>query len=102
MNWQESALCRQSDPEQWFPEQEGNNGHDAKRICRQCPVRLMCLREAIEHREQFGVWAGFSARKLRGITDPVQAIRQDNATAKRREQYRRSKAKARERIEQAA
>ncbi len=30
----------------------------AKRICAQCPVLTPCLEEAIDRREQWGVWGG--------------------------------------------
>ncbi len=41
--------------------------HLAKRICRNCPVRLDCLAEALDHRLEFGVWGGFTERERRNL-----------------------------------
>lgn len=30
----------------------------AKRLCAECPVRMRCLRGALERREPWGVWGG--------------------------------------------
>ena len=66
--WEESALCRQSDPELWWPLGQGDSAPEAKAICRRCPVRLPCLLLAVEHTEREGVWGGFNGRALRKIT----------------------------------
>lgn len=45
--WELSAVCRQVDPDLWFPK-PGENGRAAKRICRErCPVREECLDDAM-------------------------------------------------------
>ena len=36
--WQERALCAQTDPEAFFPE-KGGSTREAKKICQRCPVR---------------------------------------------------------------
>ena len=36
--WQEQALCAQTDPEAFFPE-KGGSTREAKRICQACAVR---------------------------------------------------------------
>lgn len=43
--WAEQASCGQADPEEWYPDQGGST-RTAKRICRDCPVRVECLRDA--------------------------------------------------------
>lgn len=41
-DWQENALCAQTDPEAFFPE-KGGSTREAKRICLGCEVRDRCL-----------------------------------------------------------
>lgn len=53
------ALCAQTDPELFFPEQ-GGNGTRAKMICAQCPIREACLEVAMANNERFGVFGGLS------------------------------------------
>jgi WhiB family transcriptional regulator, redox-sensing transcriptional regulator len=57
--WQDLALCAETDPELFFPE-KGGGSRDAKRICRQCPVRAECLEYALANDERVGVWGGLS------------------------------------------
>lgn len=40
--WREDALCRQTDPELYFPERGGST-RDAKDTCMSCEVRTECL-----------------------------------------------------------
>ncbi|MCA1694976.1 MAG: WhiB family transcriptional regulator, partial [Actinobacteria bacterium] len=40
--WQEQALCAQTDPEAFFPE-KGGSTREAKRICTGCEVKTECL-----------------------------------------------------------
>lgn len=64
--WQEQALCAQTDPEAFFPE-KGGSTREAKRICRACGVRDECLEYALEHDERFGIWGGLSERERRRL-----------------------------------
>ncbi|ANE03396.1 WhiB family transcriptional regulator [Corynebacterium crudilactis] len=64
--WQEQALCAQTDPEAFFPE-KGGSTREAKRICQGCPVRDDCLEFALEHDERFGIWGGLSERERRRL-----------------------------------
>ena len=57
--WQDQALCAQTDPEAFFPE-KGGSTREAKRICKACAVRDECLEYALEHDERFGIWGGLS------------------------------------------
>ena len=66
-SWEADALCRQVDPELWFPG-EGDNPRNAKRICARCPVRDACLEYALTHDERFGVWGGLSGRERRALS----------------------------------
>lgn len=65
-DWQEQALCAQTDPEAFFPE-KGGSTREAKRICRACGVRDECLEFALEHDERFGIWGGLSERERRRL-----------------------------------
>ena len=65
-DWQEQALCAQTDPEAFFPE-KGGSTRQAKRICRACGVRDECLEFALEHDERFGIWGGLSERERRRL-----------------------------------
>lgn len=64
--WQERALCAQTDPEAFFPE-KGGSTREAKRICQSCDVRSECLDYALEHDERFGIWGGLSERERRRL-----------------------------------
>lgn len=64
--WMQEAICAQTDPEAWFPEKGGSIA-EAKRICRGCPVRQVCLEFALERKERFGVWGGLSERERRKL-----------------------------------
>lgn len=64
--WQERALCAQTDPEAFFPE-KGGSTREAKRICAGCEVRPECLEYALEHDERFGIWGGLSERERRKL-----------------------------------
>ena len=64
--WQERALCAQTDPEAFFPE-KGGSTREAKRICQGCEVRSECLEYALEHDERFGIWGGLSERERRKL-----------------------------------
>ncbi|MGI8308224.1 MULTISPECIES: WhiB family transcriptional regulator [Saccharopolyspora] len=64
--WQERALCAQTDPEAFFPE-KGGSTREAKRICAGCEVRSECLEYALQHDERFGIWGGLSERERRKL-----------------------------------
>ncbi len=65
-DWQERALCAQTDPEAFFPE-KGGSTREAKRICGSCEVRAECLEYALAHDERFGIWGGLSERERRRL-----------------------------------
>ena len=64
--WQERALCAQTDPEAFFPE-KGGSTREAKRICTGCEVRDECLEYALLNDERFGIWGGLSERERRRL-----------------------------------
>ena len=65
-DWQERALCAQTDPEAFFPE-KGGSTREAKRICASCEVRAECLDYALAFDERFGIWGGLSERERRRL-----------------------------------
>jgi WhiB family transcriptional regulator, redox-sensing transcriptional regulator len=65
-DWQERALCAQTDPEAFFPE-KGGSTREAKKICGGCEVRPECLEYALAHDERFGIWGGLSERERRRL-----------------------------------
>ena len=64
--WQDRALCAQTDPEAFFPE-KGGSTREAKKICLGCEVRHECLAYALAHDERFGIWGGLSERERRRL-----------------------------------
>ena len=53
MTWRERALCREHNPETWFPDDlptsmRNRVTREAKAICETCPVAVECLTEARE------------------------------------------------------
>ncbi len=63
-DWRSQAICAKTDPDLWFS--PGAVEHrQAKRICRECPVRSQCLSYAIEAPVDHGVWGGLTERERR-------------------------------------
>jgi WhiB family redox-sensing transcriptional regulator len=62
IDWQQAAICRQADPELFFP--IGTTGaavaeiQRAKAVCARCPVQRPCLTYALATRQEFGIWGG--------------------------------------------
>lgn len=71
MDWRHSALCRDEDPELFFP--VGNSGPallqiaEAKAVCARCPVREQCLEWALATGQDAGVWGGLSEDERRSL-----------------------------------
>lgn len=49
--------CQTEDPDLWFAERPAHV-EKAKRLCRECPIRLNCLATALRRAEAWGVWGG--------------------------------------------
>jgi len=64
--WRFYAECRGVDPNIFFPTTT-TGIVKAKEYCRVCPVRSLCLEEALEKGEKFGIWGGASERERRRI-----------------------------------
>jgi WhiB family redox-sensing transcriptional regulator len=71
-DWREQAACLNHDPETWFPighvtKDDQAQAAYAKSICRRCPVRTQCLRDAVDKREPYGIWGGLDENERHGL-----------------------------------
>ncbi len=85
MDWRHRAICRDEDPELFFP--VGTSGPallqiaEAKTVCRRCSVVSECLAWALASGQDAGVWGGLSEDERRAL--------------KRRDARRRARAQGR-------
>ena len=69
--WRDHALCRDTDPELFFP--VGTTGvaltqiDQARQVCGECGVRSECLDFALETNQDSGIWGGLSEEERRVI-----------------------------------
>lgn len=66
LDWQDLGLCKESDPEAFFPE-KGGSTRQAKSVCKRCPSIDACLEYALDNGERFGIWGGKSELERRQI-----------------------------------
>jgi WhiB family redox-sensing transcriptional regulator len=88
LDWQERALCAQTDPEAFFPE-KGGSTREAKVVCSGCDVRAECLDYALAHDERFGIWGGLSERERRRLRRGEVTVVEQVVTPSRSEPNRR-------------
>lgn len=63
--WMQDGLCGEFESEMWFPDPEkGEQGAEAKAICRQCPVKIECLEYGTKH-DEHGIWGGLTQKARR-------------------------------------
>ena len=71
MDWRSKAACLTVAPELFFP--IGNTGPaisqvaEAKAVCRECVVKGICLKWAIDNNQDAGVWGGMSEEERRSL-----------------------------------
>ncbi|WP_459250095.1 WhiB family transcriptional regulator [Streptomyces youssoufiensis] len=71
MDWRHNAVCREEDPELFFP--IGDTGpallqiEEARAVCRRCPVMEQCLQWALVSGQEHGVWGGLSEDERRAM-----------------------------------
>ena len=69
--WRDQALCRDTDPELFFP--VGTTGTAltqiarAKQVCGECSVRIDCLDFALSTNQDSGIWGGLCEEERRVI-----------------------------------
>jgi WhiB family redox-sensing transcriptional regulator len=92
-DWHEQALCREVDPELFFPE-KGGNVRQGLMICQRCPVAVPCLDAAIDNDERFGIWGGATDedRKLIRQTRAPRIPDRSVSVARRRESVKNLRA----------
>ncbi|WP_455428463.1 WhiB family transcriptional regulator [Klenkia terrae] len=79
MDWRHRALCRDEDPELFFP--IGTTGpavtqiEQAKAVCHRCPVVQSCLEWALTSGQDSGVWGGLSEDERRALKRRTQRAR---------------------------
>lgn len=66
--WAEHALCRQVDPELFFPEERGptRESRKTKQLCLSCDVVTPCLQWALNNNEH-GIWGSTNDSERRTI-----------------------------------
>ncbi|WP_371634449.1 WhiB family transcriptional regulator [Streptomyces sp. NBC_01259] len=68
-DWQQHGVCRDEDPDLFFP--EGNDSEarqaieKAKEVCARCPVAEECLSWALSTGQKLGVWGGATESQRR-------------------------------------
>jgi WhiB family transcriptional regulator, redox-sensing transcriptional regulator len=63
--WMRHGLCREIDPDLFFPNKGANEREvrEAKAVCRACSVTTECLTYAMKHPMEEGIWGGTSGRE---------------------------------------
>ena len=70
-DWRDDALCRNTDPELFFP--VGTTGNalvpidHAKHVCGECPSSHGCLDFALDTTQDSGIWGGLTEEERRVI-----------------------------------
>ena len=83
MDWRHRAICRDEDPELFFP--VGTSGpaiaqiQTAKAVCARCPVASECLAWALESGQDAGVWGGMSEDERRALKRRKARVRSRSA-----------------------
>jgi WhiB family redox-sensing transcriptional regulator len=69
--WMENGACLGEDTDLFFPAGRGPEFtvqiDKAKAICRACPVREACLRDALHRPERYGIWGGLTEHELAAL-----------------------------------
>lgn len=62
-----TGACSTVEPDVMFPDESLPNDHpdvhEAKRVCRRCPIAAACLETALNRHEPWGVWGGLTAKE---------------------------------------
>lgn len=65
--WRAEALCREVDPEVFFPTTTGSAEDDAVAWCKQCDVQPECLAFALNAGDCEGVYGGTTPKERRAM-----------------------------------
>lgn len=69
-DWHDKALCGGDSWERYFSEDRKLRvtlANEASEVCRGCEVAPDCLMHALTEREEFGIWAGTSGLRRKGM-----------------------------------
>ena len=83
MDWRHRAVCRDEDPELFFP--VGTTGpallkiEEARAVCHRCPVEEQCREWAMETGQDNGIWGGLSEDERRAKRRRANRIRIRNS-----------------------
>lgn len=77
--WRDDAACR-SLADQYFDPWDSDDkaavpNATATQICGTCPVRRVCLIEAIANEEKYGTWGGLTLRQRKQLTRARKRVR---------------------------
>lgn len=61
--WREHAACVDTPSVLWF---DAQHEQEAKQVCKDCPVRIQCLDNALEHNDQ-GIRGGLNDDERRSV-----------------------------------
>lgn len=64
------AACDQrqgNDPELWYSTTLDGQ-HEAKQICKGCPIKDACLQDALQNKDDWSIRGGLDARERRNLT----------------------------------
>lgn len=64
-DWTAYGRCSGEQPDTLFV--SGAAQRQARILCAECPVRVDCLVDALDHRVPFGVWGGMTERERRAL-----------------------------------
>lgn len=64
--WVLRAACRDTDVD-LFAQTASEQKRARDAVCRDCPVRLECLADALDNQIEFGVWGGMTERERRAL-----------------------------------
>lgn len=71
MSWRSEAKCKGYPTNLFFPDRvtgpDRRNIAIAKEVCASCPVRLDCLQWAMDSRQAYGIWGGYTVRERRRL-----------------------------------
>lgn len=73
--WIATAACTGSSAN-FFPSRMGEPGiAEAMQICTTCPVRINCLRYALNNNIAHGIWGGYTARGRRELANALDYLK---------------------------
>lgn len=64
--WMLEGICRNIDPDLWFPDAGGSTRAPIS-MCQRCPVKQRCLDYAMDNEIEYGVWGGTSNKQRKAM-----------------------------------